>query len=55
MKFCPKCGGIVNFNSYFGADICTNCDFKDDSYRKKRDKELRNLGIIDDRIQEVIT
>lgn len=34
---CPECKKLVYFNSYFGAYICDNCGWEDDSYAKKRD------------------
>lgn len=36
MRLCPKCGKIANYNDYFGAYICTNCDWKDYSPSKER-------------------
>ena len=36
MIICPKCHELVAFNSYFGAYICKECNWKDDSFRKKR-------------------
>lgn len=34
---CPDCKKLVYFNSYFGAYICENCGWEDDSYARKRD------------------
>lgn len=34
---CPECKKLVYFNSYFGAYICENCGWEDDSYAKERD------------------
>lgn len=34
---CPKCKNLVYFNSYFGAYICENCNWEDDSYAQERD------------------
>lgn len=46
---CPKCGGIANFDSYFGAFICDECDWKDDTYNQKRIIEQRcGVGNIDE-------
>lgn len=28
MKICPKCGNPISYNSYFGAYICSNCNFE---------------------------
>lgn len=36
MILCPKCGAIANFNSYFGAYMCSECSWVDDSYNKNR-------------------
>ena len=36
MKVCPKCGKVIGFNSYFGAYICNDCGWEDDSYNKAR-------------------
>lgn len=40
MKICPKCGKVVSYNSYFGAYICTDCDWEDATIGQKR-----NMGI----------
>lgn len=45
MIICPECGGLVFFNSYFGAYICPNCSWEDDSYGKKRDACTVTLNI----------
>lgn len=34
---CPKCKNLAYFNSYFGAYICENCNWEDDSYAQERD------------------
>lgn len=34
MKVCPKCGKVVDFNSYFGAYICDECGWEDNSYSR---------------------
>jgi len=36
MKVCPKCGKVIGFNSYFGAYICENCEWEDDTYSRER-------------------
>lgn len=36
MKVCPKCGKVIGFNTYFGAYICDNCGWEDDTYNKER-------------------
>ena len=36
MKVCPKCGKVVDFNSYFGAYICDECGWEDNSYSRER-------------------
>lgn len=36
MKLCPRCGELASFNSHFGAYICSNCTWKDDSYDQVR-------------------
>ncbi len=36
MKICPKCGKVVSYNSYFGAYICTECDWEDATIGQKR-------------------
>lgn len=25
MKICPKCGGLMNYSSYFGGYYCASC------------------------------
>ena len=37
VKVCPMCKNLAYFNSYFGAYICENCNWEDDSYAKERD------------------
>lgn len=36
MKVCPKCGKVIGFNSYFGAYICDECGWEDDTYFQER-------------------
>lgn len=36
MKLCPKCGSIVQYNSYFGAYICAHCYWEDAEMAKVR-------------------
>lgn len=36
MKVCPNCGKVIGFNSYFGAYICEECGWEDDTYNKER-------------------
>lgn len=36
MKVCPECGKVIGFNSYFGAYICDDCGWEDDTYNQKR-------------------
>ena len=51
MKICPKCGELVSYNSYFGAYICENCNWEDNTRAKLRDnisrqdleKEVKNI------------
>lgn len=40
---CPKCSNIVSFNTYFGAYMCKNCNWKDDSYNKNRVKIIKPI------------
>jgi hypothetical protein len=42
MKACPKCGSLASFNTYFGAYICSGCDWKDDSFNLERAGLNRN-------------
>ncbi len=35
MKVCPKCGKLASYNSYFGAYMCSDCEWFDDSTRTK--------------------
>lgn len=39
MKLCPRCNNIVGFNSYFGAYICSNCKWRDDTVHRIRQIE----------------
>lgn len=44
MKICPICGKVVSYNSYFGAYICTNCNWEDATIGEKRNRGTnRNL------------
>lgn len=36
MKICPKCGKVLSYNSYFGAYICSNCNWEDSLNRTKK-------------------
>ncbi len=36
MRVCPKCGKVIGFNSYFGAYICDECEWEDDTYNQER-------------------
>lgn len=36
MKVCPDCGKVIGFNSYFGAYICDECGWEDDSFYQER-------------------
>lgn len=38
MKICPICGKVLSYNSYFGAYICTNCNWEDASIGIERNK-----------------
>lgn len=38
MIVCPKCGKVVSYNSYFGAYICTVCNWEDASKGEKRNR-----------------
>jgi len=44
MKICPKCGKVLSFNSYFGAYICTNCNWEDSRRGQTRNKGLSSLS-----------
>lgn len=43
MKLCPRCGGLATYNSYFGAYICQECYWEDNSPSKERTIFFRNL------------
>ena len=36
MKVCPQCKSLMTFNTYFGALICCECNYMDDSFNKER-------------------
>lgn len=40
MKICPNCGKVLSYNSYFGAYICTDCNWEDARLGQKR-----NMGV----------
>lgn len=43
MRLCPKCGKIADYNSYFGAYICSNCTWQDDTPNRERVKNRHNF------------
>lgn len=43
MKICPKCGKVLAYNSYFGAYICTDCNWEDASIGEKRNKGVSSI------------
>ena len=49
MKICPMCGELLSYNSYFGAYICENCGWEDNTKAKLRDNISRgNLLLRED-------
>lgn len=44
MKICPKCGKVVSYNSYFGAYICTDCNWEDATIGQKRNMGLNGIS-----------
>ena len=45
MKVCPKCGKVVAYNSYFGAYMCSDCDWEERVSGAFRDRWARPVGI----------
>lgn len=50
MKICKACGGIAEWNSYFGGITCTRCGFVEkpkptnaERFRSKSDEELAEM------------
>jgi DNA-directed RNA polymerase subunit M/transcription elongation factor TFIIS len=43
MKACPKCGSLAHFNTYFGAYICSKCDWRDDTFNLERAELNKNI------------
>jgi uncharacterized Zn finger protein (UPF0148 family) len=43
MIICPKCGCLIEFNSYFGEYSCNNCKWKDDTYKRQRVEQYRKF------------
>jgi hypothetical protein len=43
MKACPKCEALAPFNTYFGAYICSKCDWRDDTYNIERAKLIQRI------------
>ena len=39
MKICKNCGGLATFDSYFGAYICEECGWRDNTYDLERIKK----------------
>ena len=46
MKICPRCGKVVSYNSYFGAYICTDCNWEDATIGQRRNMGLSVSGKI---------
>lgn len=46
---CPECKGLASFNYYFGTFICSQCDWRDDTYSKLKAKILneKNKNIME--------
>jgi hypothetical protein len=40
MRLCPNCGKIADYNSYFGAYICSSCTWQDDTPNRERVKKF---------------
>lgn len=36
LRSCPQCGKVIDFNSYFGAYICDDCGWEDNTYFRER-------------------
>ena len=34
IKLCPRCGQLAHYNSYFGAWICSVCDYRFDQVER---------------------
>ena len=43
MKLCPRCGGLATYNSYFGAYICQECYWENNSPSEERTVFFTNL------------
>lgn len=41
MKICPECGKVLSYNSYFGAYICSSCNWEDASQGQNRNIEKK--------------
>ena len=51
MKVCPKCGKVIGFNSCFGAYICDECGWEDDTYNQQRiqyysQRVIKDTGVL---------
>ena len=44
MRICPKCGKVVSYNSYFGAYICTDCNWEDATMGQKRNMGVNHIS-----------
>ncbi len=44
MRICPKCGKVVSYNSYFGAYICTDCNWEDATIGQKRNMGVNHIS-----------
>lgn len=34
-KICPKCGGIAEYNAYYGRTTCTRCDWESEKEKSE--------------------
>ena len=44
MKLCPECGKIADYSFYFGAYICNQCRWKDNTPNRERLAKYHNLS-----------
>lgn len=53
MKLCPVCGHLAVLNSYFGAYICNNCWWEDDSPNRERVEFRKRFHEIQEKVIKV--
>jgi len=54
VRVCPQCGHLADYDSYFGAYICPDCDWFDNTIGLERQRRYmeRSRAIHRDRLED---